>query len=38
LGLDTVMRIVRKHTGDIRVESKPGETHFRVHLPSTQPK
>jgi len=38
LGLDTVMRIVRKHSGDIRVQSKPGETHFCVHLPSTQPK
>ena len=38
LGLDTVMRIVRKHHGDIRVVSKPGETRFRVCLPLTQPR
>jgi signal transduction histidine kinase len=37
LGLDTVMRILRKHRGSIAVESKPGETHFRVRLPSTEP-
>ena len=37
LGLDTVMRIVRKHRGEIKVDSKPGETHFRVRVPSTQP-
>ena len=38
LGLDTVLRIVRKHRGEISVESKPGETHFRVRLPSTEPR
>jgi len=34
LGLDTVVRVIRKHRGEIRVESKPGETHFRVQLPA----
>jgi len=34
LGLDTVSRIVRKHRGEVRVDSKPGETHFRVLIPS----
>lgn len=38
LGLDTVCRIVRKHHGDIRVESKPGDTRFQVRLPLAQPK
>jgi signal transduction histidine kinase len=33
LGLDTAMRVVRKHRGDIRVESKPGSTIFRVAIP-----
>jgi signal transduction histidine kinase len=33
LGLDTVQRIVRKHKGSIQVDSKPGETCFRVSLP-----
>ncbi|HEU5460592.1 MAG TPA: ATP-binding protein [Pyrinomonadaceae bacterium] len=33
LGLDTVMRIVRKHRGNIRFESKPGDTCFQVRLP-----
>lgn len=37
LGLDTVCRILRKHHGSIRVESKPGDTRFQVRLPSTQP-
>ena len=36
LGLDTVMRIVRKHRGEVRVQSKPGETHFQVHLPASK--
>ncbi|HMD96435.1 MAG TPA: ATP-binding protein [Terriglobia bacterium] len=38
LGLDTVYRIVTRHHGDIRVESKPGDTRFRVRLPVTQPR
>jgi signal transduction histidine kinase len=33
LGLDTVQRIVRKHRGNIQVESKPGDTRFQVYLP-----
>jgi signal transduction histidine kinase len=37
LGLDTVARIVKKHRGEIRIDSKPGETHFRVYLPAIAP-
>jgi len=33
LGLDAVARIVRKHRGNIRFESKPGDTCFQVRLP-----
>ena len=33
LGLDTVQRIVKKHRGSIQVDSKPGDTRFRVWLP-----
>ena len=33
LGLDTVQRIVKKHRGNIQVDSKPGDTRFRVWLP-----
>ncbi|GAA0392193.1 histidine kinase [Acrocarpospora corrugata] len=34
LGLDISYRIVvKKHHGDIRVESSPGDTRFRVYLP-----
>lgn len=33
LGLDTAQRIVRKHRGDIQVESRPGDTRFQVWLP-----
>lgn len=33
LGLDIVQRIVRTHQGDIRVNSRPGETSFQVRLP-----
>ncbi|HKE56460.1 MAG TPA: ATP-binding protein [Pyrinomonadaceae bacterium] len=33
LGLDTVARVVRKHRGNIRFESKPGDTCFQVRLP-----
>jgi signal transduction histidine kinase len=33
LGLDTAMRIVRKHRGSIEVTSKPGDTRFQVWLP-----
>lgn len=33
LGLDTVARIVRRHRGNVRFESKPGDTCFQVRLP-----
>jgi signal transduction histidine kinase len=33
LGLDTVYRIVRSHHGQIRVDSRPGQTRFQVWLP-----
>ena len=33
LGLDTALRIVRKHRGRIQVESKPGNTRFQIFLP-----
>jgi signal transduction histidine kinase len=38
LGLDIVARIVRNHHGEIRVDSKPGDTRFQVYLPIAQPK
>jgi signal transduction histidine kinase len=33
LGLDTVQRVVKKHRGDIQVDSRPGQTSFQVWLP-----
>jgi len=33
LGLDTVQRIIRKHRGEIKVQSVPGDTRFVVRLP-----
>lgn len=33
LGLDTVLRIVKKHRGSIQVVSKPGDTRFQIWLP-----
>jgi nitrogen-specific signal transduction histidine kinase len=34
LGLDIARRIVRtRHKGEIRFESRPGETTFEVRLP-----
>jgi signal transduction histidine kinase len=33
LGLDTVQRIVSKHSGFVTVESKPGATCFQIRLP-----
>lgn len=38
LGLDTVQRIVRKHKGNVQVNSRPGDTRFRVSLPLADPK
>jgi signal transduction histidine kinase len=35
LGLDTAMRVVRKHRGDLSVKSKPGVTVFRVSIPKS---
>ena len=37
LGLDIACRVARKHHGDIRVVSKPGDTRFQVDLPIKQP-
>jgi signal transduction histidine kinase len=38
LGLDISWRIVvKKHHGDLTVESEPGDTRFRVRLPVTLP-
>jgi signal transduction histidine kinase len=38
LGLDISWRIVvNKHHGDLRVDSQPGDTRFRVLLPATPP-
>ena len=34
LGLDIVRRILRRHEGEIEVESRPGHTQFRVFLPA----
>jgi signal transduction histidine kinase len=36
LGLDTTLRIVKKHRGSIQVSSKPGDTRFQVWLPLAQ--
>ncbi|MDX2305545.1 MAG: ATP-binding protein [Microscillaceae bacterium] len=33
IGLDVVKRVVDQHRGDIKVESKPGQTRFVVCLP-----
>jgi signal transduction histidine kinase len=38
LGLDMVRRIVRGHYGDVRFDSRPGETRFQVRLPLQPPK
>jgi signal transduction histidine kinase len=37
LGLDIVRRLVRRHYGEIDVESRPGCTQFRVSLPLADP-
>ena len=34
LGLDIVRRLVRRHDGEIDVDSRPGRTEFRVSLPA----
>lgn len=35
LGLDIARRLVRRHDGDISVESRPGRTEFHVTLPAS---
>jgi signal transduction histidine kinase len=38
LGLDISYRIiVQRHRGDLRVQSQPGDTRFKVFLPLTEP-
>jgi signal transduction histidine kinase len=38
LGLDISYRIVvNRHGGDISVNSRPGDTHFQVRLPTAEP-
>ena len=34
MGLDIVRRILRRHEGEIEVDSRPGRTEFRVILPA----
>jgi signal transduction histidine kinase len=36
LGLDTVYRIVRSHHGELRFESRPGDTRFQVRVPAAK--
>jgi signal transduction histidine kinase len=36
LGLDIVRRILRRHAGEVEVDSAPGRTEFRVLLPKAQ--
>jgi signal transduction histidine kinase len=38
LGLDIVRRIVTGHGGEIRVDSAPGQTTFKVRLPIDGPR
>ncbi|MFY0674847.1 MAG: cyclic nucleotide-binding domain-containing protein [Bacteroidia bacterium] len=35
LGLDVVMKIIRQHRGDVRVNSEKGSTEFEVCLPTS---
>jgi signal transduction histidine kinase len=34
LGLDITRRIVRRHDGQVELDSRPGRTEFRVTLPA----
>jgi signal transduction histidine kinase len=36
IGLDIVNRIVKRHRGEIKVDSEPGRTKFSVYIPVTQ--
>ncbi len=33
LGLDTVMKVINQHEGDVKVSSRPGHTEFRILIP-----
>jgi len=33
LGLETVRRILQEHSGEITVQSVPGDTRFQIRLP-----
>jgi signal transduction histidine kinase len=37
LGLDIVQRVVRRHGGEIALDTRPGRTEFRVTLPLVMP-
>jgi signal transduction histidine kinase len=38
LGLDIAYRVItQRHGGDLRVQSRPGDTRFQVRLPLTEP-
>ncbi|TGN14495.1 PAS domain-containing sensor histidine kinase [Leptospira ilyithenensis] len=33
LGLDIVKRVIERHKGEIKIDSEPGRTEFRIYLP-----
>ncbi len=35
IGLDLVQRIIKRHNGNIKVDSRPGRTEFSIDLPTT---
>lgn len=36
IGLDLVNRIIKRHNGDVKVNSEPGRTEFCITLPVSQ--
>lgn len=36
IGLDLVSRIVKRHNGEVKVDSSPGRTRFSISIPITQ--
>ncbi|MEJ2193818.1 MAG: ATP-binding protein [Ignavibacteriaceae bacterium] len=36
IGLDIAKNVVKRHNGDIKVNSKPGKTEFCINLPISQ--
>ncbi len=38
IGLDIVQNVIKRHKGEIKVNSSPGKTEFIISLPITQPK